>query len=328
MVVVRILGPLELGGGGGGLGGQKPRRVLAVLALHANEVVAADRLMEAVWADDPPRSARANLLTYVSSLRRCLPAGGGLVIEARAPGYRLLAERGSLDWDVFSASAVSARRVVSRDPDRARLLLRAALGLWRGPVLADVADGLVSFAPRIAALEEARLGAQVLLMEAELRAGRAAEVVGELAELTQAHPLDERLCGLRMLALCQCGRQADGVEAYHRMRRRLREELGIDPGGELSGVFERVLRGDARLDAGQAPAGDRAVAYERQGQGQGSFRGYCRARQMPGPLSGRRAAGGRWPYSGNRDAGQLARDEEHGAELAVNRHEQGRRANA
>ena len=250
LVELRILGPLELRGttGSAVLGGDKPRRLLGALALHANEVLSADRLVDVVWGDSPPRSAHANLLTYLSSLRRCLRSCAGLSIEARPPGYRLLADSGSLDSIRFVALSDSAREVVAGDPRKAGLLLREALGLWRGPLLADVADKLILLQPRIAAFEEARLSAQVLCIETDLIAGRHAEVIGELAELTRDHPLHEQLRGQHMLALYRCGRQAEALAEFHQLREQLRDELGIDPGTELGRLYEAILHADSQLN--------------------------------------------------------------------------------
>lgn len=252
---LRILGPLELRGpaGSAGLGGDKPRRVLGALALRANEVVPADRLIDLAWGGSPPRSAHANLLTYLSSLRRVLRPCAGLSLEARPPGYRLLGDAGSLDWLRFLDLARAAREVDPGDPGKAGLLLREALGLWRGPVLADVADGLAPLQPRIAALEEARLSAQVRCIEADLRAGRHAEVLGELAELTRDHPLHEQLRGQHMLALYRCGRQADALAVFHQLREHLADELGVDPEPCLGRLYEAILRADPRLDHAPAP---------------------------------------------------------------------------
>lgn len=251
---LRILGPLELRrpAGGVGLGGDKPRRLLGALALHVGEVIPADRLIDIAWGDSPPRSAHANLLTYLSSLRRALRPCAGLCIEARPPGYRLLGDSGSIDWLRFLALTDASRQVFPADPGKAAVLLREALVLWRGPVLADVADRLTLPQPRIAALEEARLSAQVLCVEAEMLTGRHADIVGELAELTREHPLHERLRGQHMLALYRCGRQADALAVFHELRGQLRDELGVDPGPALGTLYEAILRADPRLD--HAPA--------------------------------------------------------------------------
>jgi len=260
---LRILGPLELQGPTGrvGLGGDKPRRLLGALALHANKVVSADRLIDLAWGDSPPRSAHANLLTYLSSLRRALRSCAGLSIQARPPGYCLLGDSESLDWLRFLDLAGAAREVDPGDPGKAGLFLREALDLWRGPVLADVADRLTLLQPRIAALEEARLSAQVRCIEADLLAGRHAEVLGELAELTRDHPLHEQLRRQQMLALYRCGRQADALAVFHQLREHLADELGVDPGPGLGSLYEAILRADPQLDheSARRPGGPAAA---------------------------------------------------------------------
>jgi DNA-binding SARP family transcriptional activator len=304
---LRILGPLELRGptGSAGLGGDKPRRLLGALALHASEVVTADRLVDLAWGESPPRSAHANLLTYLSSLRRALRPCAGLSIEARPPGYRLLGDAQSLDWLRFLDLADAARQAHPADPGKAGLLLREALGLWRGPVLADVADRLTPLQPRIAALEEARLSAQVLCVEADLLAGRHAEVLGELAELTGGHPLHEQLRGQHMLALYRCGRPADALAVFHQLREQLRDELGVDPGPGLGRLYEAILRADPQLDHATAPGVPEAAAPA------SGARPVMPPRQLPGGASaftGRRDELGRLDefLTGERDSVPVA----------------------
>jgi DNA-binding SARP family transcriptional activator len=269
------------------LGGDKPRRLLGALALHANEVVPADRLIDLAWGDSPPRSAHANLLTYLSGLRRALRSCDGLSIEARPPGYRLAADPQSLDWLRFLAVADAAREVRPADPAKAGLLLREALALWRGPVLADVADRLTLLQPRIAALEEARLSAQVLCVDADLLAGRQADLLGELAELTGDHSLHEQLRGQHMLALYRCGRQADALAVFHQLREQLRDELGVDPGPGLGRLYQAILRADPQLDYAAAPGSPAAMAAGETGP----------AGPAAPPAS--RSAPARWPAAGD-----------------------------
>ncbi|MBV9379921.1 MAG: winged helix-turn-helix domain-containing protein, partial [Streptosporangiaceae bacterium] len=258
MPALRILGPLRLRGvtGDAALGGDKPRRLLAALALHANEAVSAGRLTEVVWGATPPRSARQNLQTYVWSLRRALKAAGdrGPLIEAVPPGYALRVEPEDLDWLRFVRLTAAAGECLARDPATASKLLREALGYWRGPVLADVADDLGALRPRIAAMEEARLSALEQRIQADLATGRHHELTGELAELAAAYPLRERLRAHQMLALYRCGRQAEALAAYHQLRAQLAEELGVDPGPEPQRLFEAMLRADPGLDVPAQPA--------------------------------------------------------------------------
>lgn len=247
-----ILGPLRLqcAAGDCGLGGVKPRRLLAALALHAGEVVSVDRLADVVWGDCPPRSARQNLNTYVWSLRRSLmaAAGGRLAVRPRPPGYMLDVAAGELDWDCFCELTGAAAECLSSDPAVAAGLLRQALDLWRGRALADIAEGLPLMQARLAAMEEARLTALERRIQADLAAGGHRAIVAELAELTAAHPLREQFGAHRMVALYRCGRQAEALSAFHELRAELADELGVEPGRELSMLYQAMLRGDPRLD--------------------------------------------------------------------------------
>lgn len=288
-----MLGPLRLQGGSEdtALGGVKPRRLLAALALHANEVVSADTLADILWGEQPPRSVRQNLQTYVWALRRALAAAGGPVIEARAPGYLLRAGPQDLDWLRFRELAQAAGGRLAHDPAAAAELLREALGCWRGRVVADVADDLHPLRARIAAMEEARLTALEQRIDADLALGRHRDLTGELAELVAAHPLRERFSVQQMLVLYRCGRQADAVAAFHDLRARLAEELGIDPGPPARTLYEAMLRADPALDAPEAEAArqaDSAGPAARTAPQRRSCRGSCprRCRISPaGPPS-------------------------------------------
>ena len=244
MPALMVLGPLRLRGEAGeaALGGIKPRRLLAVLALNAGEIVSADRLIDVVWNDLPPHSARQNLQTYVWFLRRLLAAAGRdrIRIEAQPPGYLLRAARGELDLHVFRSLSSAGAACLASDPARATKLLGEATALWRGPALDNLADGLPSLRPRIAALEEARLTALDQRIQADLALGRHREIVGELAELAGLYPLFEQFRAHQMVALYRCGRQAEALAVFGDLRRELAEELGIDPGPGL-----RRLRGQA-----------------------------------------------------------------------------------
>lgn len=252
-----VLGPLVLRGASGPvkLGGVKPRRLLAALALNAGRVISADRLIDIAWGEQPPRTARQNLHTYLWSLRRSLAAAAGprLVIQERPPGYLLRAAPGDLDWHRFRDLCSAARRCPSSDPVAGATLLRQALGLWRGPALFDVADGLPQLAARLAAMEEERLTALEQRIRADLAAGRHDELTAELAELAAAHPFREQFLAHQMVALYRCGRQAEALTGFHLLRERLADELGVDPSPELSRLYVAMLRGDAALDRPSAP---------------------------------------------------------------------------
>jgi len=243
-----VLGPLRLRGASGyaALGGVKPRRLLAALALNANRVVPAELLADVIWGDSRPRSARQNLQTYVWSLRTAAGAAGvpGRLIEARPPGYTLHAEPGDLDWLCFERLSREGSALLSRDPAGASRLFAVALGYWHGPVAADVADDLGPLLPRVIALEEARLSALDLRIQADLELGRHLELTGELSELVAAHPLRERFHAHYMLTLYRCGRRSDALAVFHDLRGRLAEELGVDPAPEVASLYQAMLGTD------------------------------------------------------------------------------------
>ena len=256
----RILGPLEAWEGGHemSLGGPRPRALLALLLLHANEVVSADRLIDELWGEDSPEDAAAALRVNVSRLRKTLPQD---VLTTRSPGYVLRVERDALDLHRFERLVDEGRSLLARGlAADASQRLREALALWRGPALADVA--YESFAQAaIARLEEIRVAATELRIDADLALGRHHELVGELEALVAEHPLRERLHGNLMTALYRSGRQADALSAYQDARHALVEELGIDPSPELQELERAILRQDHALDLQeQARAGVRAVA--------------------------------------------------------------------
>jgi DNA-binding SARP family transcriptional activator len=245
----RILGPLEVSTESGALtlGGQKQRAVLAVLLLEANRVVSVDRLLDSVWGEDPPRTAPTSLQNFISQLRKLL---GPDVLETRAPGYRLNVAPGRLDADRFRAAVDAAR---SLDPGERSAQLREALKLFRGLPLADFTFEAFAQA-EIARLEELRLTALESRVEADLEAGRHAELVGELEPLVEEHPLRERLRGQLMLALYRSGRQAEALETYQDARRGLVEELGIDPSPALQDLHGAILRQEVGLQPVGTPA--------------------------------------------------------------------------
>jgi DNA-binding SARP family transcriptional activator len=243
----RILGPLEVCSDGGALalGGRKQRALIAVLALHANEVVAADRLIDEVWGEDVPDDAAAAVRLNISRLRKVLPRD---VLVTRPPGYLLRVGPGELDLHRFERLVEEGRRLLAsgRAADAAARL-RDALALWRGPALADFA--YENFAQTaVARLEEIRLTALELRIDADLALGRHDELVGELKALVAEHPLRERFRGCLMTALYRSGRQAEALDVYHDARRTLVDELGIDPSPALQQLERAVLRQDHGLD--------------------------------------------------------------------------------
>ena len=243
----RILGPLEVWDEDVevSLGGPKPRALLAVLLLHPNEVVPADRLIDELWGEDSPEHAAGALRVNVSRLRKALPAD---TLTTRSPGYVIQVEPDDLDLHRFERLVEEGRDLRARGlaADAAERL-REALSLWRGPALADFA--YQSFAQAaIARLEEIRLAAVELRIDAELAVGRHDELVGELEALVAEEPLRERLRGYLMTALYRSGRQAEALSAYRDARQALVDQLGIEPGNELQELERAILRHEPALN--------------------------------------------------------------------------------
>lgn len=248
-----MLGPLEvaLGGSVVDLGPPKQRALLGELACHGNQAVSTGRLLRALWDDDPPPSAGKNLQVYVHRLRRIL---GEQRIVRRSPGYALLLGPNELDTYRFRRFVGDAHAAMAdRRPADARGLLVQALGLWRGPAFADVQS--ISVGCEAAGLEEERLAALELRLQAELGLGRHGEVVAELVNLVVAHPLREQLRGQLMVALYRSGRRAEALAAYREGRRLLVEELGLDPSPRLQELERAILAGNPALDLLGSPGG-------------------------------------------------------------------------
>ncbi|HJS26274.1 MAG TPA: BTAD domain-containing putative transcriptional regulator, partial [Actinomycetota bacterium] len=269
----QLLGPLTATNGDGpiAIGGPKQRLVLAHLLLNVNQTVPADQLIDALWGEESPETARGTLQSYVSRLRNVL---GSEAIEGRSPGYRLRAQPEELDTFRFESLLREAREN-GLGPQEALNALDEALGLWRGPALADLAFE-PSLLGEIARLEELRLTATEERSATRLDLGQHAEVVAELEAATAAHPLRERLWGQLVLALYRSGRQAEALAAFERARELLADELGIDPSRELQDIHERVLRQDESLQLpGEALRGYRLLDKI----GEGAFGSVFRAIQ-------------------------------------------------
>jgi YVTN family beta-propeller protein len=237
----RILGPLEVWEDGRELeiGTGRQRALLALLLLHEGEIVSTDHLIDELWGERPPPSAAKVLQGYVSQLRRALPAA---TIDTRAPGYRLRA--GVTDAAQFEQLLARAREQPATDAART---LRTALALWRGNPFADV-EYEAWAQTEIARLEQLRLAALEARIEADLESGAPPALVAEIEALVAEYPLRERFRGHLMLALYRAGRQADALQAYSAARRKLVEELGIEPGPELQDLQRRILAQDTALN--------------------------------------------------------------------------------
>jgi DNA-binding SARP family transcriptional activator len=260
-VEFRVLGPLEVDDNGEplALGGAKPRSLLAILLLNANQVVSTDRLIDELWGAEAPDTAPKALQVHVSQLRKVLepdrgPGEAGRVLVTRAPGYLLKLEPDELDLKRFERLAAKGHEALARrDPADAARLLREALALWRGPPLAEVA--FADFAQReISRLEELRLSVLEDRLQADLECGRHTEVIGELETLVAEEPLRERPRLQLMLALYRGGRQVEALDAYRQARRALVEELGIEPSRELKELEAAILEQDPALDLPRAAA--------------------------------------------------------------------------
>jgi DNA-binding SARP family transcriptional activator len=246
VIEFRVLGPLEARRAGRPipLGGPKQRALLAYLLLRANEPVPADELVEALWPRHHAEDARKALRVAVSRLRAAL--GTETTLATRAAGYELLVSDEQLDLHRFRALAAEGERSL-RAGDWAAAAARCeeALASWRGSALADVRnDGLGPDADR---LEEFRVHTIEQRVEAELALGRHSALVGDLDELVERHPYRERLRRQHMLALYRSGRQAEALASYRSARRRLVDELGIEPGPELQELERAILRQDPEL---------------------------------------------------------------------------------
>ncbi|TDD63924.1 BTAD domain-containing putative transcriptional regulator [Actinomadura rubrisoli] len=251
-----VLGPLEVRAEGGDpvkVADLKVRALLADLLAHAGRIVPADRLIDDLWGGALPANPAATLQARVSQLRRALEdaeEGGRALVESRPPGYRLNAR--PADAARFEELVERAREAA--DPAHRAALLGDALALWRGAAYADFADAAFA-GPEIARLDGLRLAAAEARAEARLELGEAEPVAAELGELVAGHPLRERLRAAYMRALYRTGRAAEALASYDEHRRRLRDDLGLDPDPGLAALHRAILRQDpAEAVARHVPA--------------------------------------------------------------------------
>jgi len=284
-IVFHILGPIEISVDGRSipLPGGYARSILGMLLLHPNRVLSPDDLIDALWRDNPPRTAPNVLQAHVVSLRRALRAGGERLVtrlETQPSGYRLRVEPQELDSELFEAAVADAQRLAPTDPGRAVAELRLGLRGWRGTVDAGEKDSSAA-AGAITRLEELRLGACETLAELNLQLGRARDAVADLEPLAREHPFRERFHALLMIALYRTGRQADALAAYRSVRDTLVDELGVEPGPELRALELAVLRQEPGL-MGIAPGAPAAIeAGSEAGPAGGSSAGAAAIHHMP-----------------------------------------------
>ncbi len=247
----RVLGPIEVRKEGCivALGGPHLRNLLAMLLVDAGRVVAVDRLIDGLWGETPPKTALTALHGLVSRLRRALTSGDGQPspLVSRPPGYVLEVAPAHLDLHEFERLVEAGRRAMARgDAAESVAHLGAAQSLWSGPALGGVTADVLTWT-EVPRLEELRVAVLEDRIDAELALGRHAEVVAELHALVAAHPRRERLRAAHMLALYRGGRQAEALASYQDIRRRLREEVGLDPGQVLRSVEQAILSRDPGL---------------------------------------------------------------------------------
>ncbi|MEU3353824.1 AfsR/SARP family transcriptional regulator [Streptomyces sp. NPDC037389] len=239
----------------------KPRQILALLGSHANHVLPVRTLMEEIWGTAPPHSALTTLHTYILQLRRRLAVALGPdpalrakdILVTKYGGYRWEAPPGTVDVTRYEALVGAGRAAAEAyRHDEAAVCFRRALALWRGPALVDVRIGPV-LRIQVARLEESRLGVLERCLEAELRLGRHVELLAELVELTGHHPLHEGLHAQCMTAFYRAGRPWQALDVYQGLRRRLVEDLGLEPSPRLRRLQQAVLSADPQLDEPDPP---------------------------------------------------------------------------
>jgi DNA-binding SARP family transcriptional activator len=252
-VLFRVLGPLEVVGPDGPVpvNGIKRRATLGFLLMHANRVVATSRLVHGLWpVDDAPKSARKILQNAIWGLRGTIGVAdptGGAALVTQPPGYMLRLDPAQVDLYRFhQLMAEGQADLAAGTPESAARRLREALALWHGPALADLVEVGICW-PELTAIQNARLDAMEVYFDAELACGRHHAVLADLEAMVEAEPLREGSCGQFMLALYRCGRQADALGVYSRVRSALVEDLGLEPGRALQTLQQQILTHDPAL---------------------------------------------------------------------------------
>ncbi|MDQ0935971.1 AfsR/SARP family transcriptional regulator [Streptomyces turgidiscabies] len=258
---IGILGPLVVGAHGREAvpSAPKPRRLLALLAARADQVVSVDLIVDEIWESSPPISVVTTVQTYIVLLRRLLAeslqvSGAEVtkdVLTYTGWGYRLASYTGNHDARLFTRYAdIGRNALVAGDSCRASAELHKALAFWRGPALADVRVGPHLLAHRTS-LEEQHMCAIEQRIEADLRLGRHHELIGELSGLVVQHPLHENVHSLLMISLYRSGRPGQAIETFRKLQQNLRNELGIEPSMHVQTVLQGILRRDSSLEADQ-----------------------------------------------------------------------------
>lgn len=255
---IKVLGSLVITSAGRSAvpSAPKPRQVAGVLLLNANRVVTVGALARELWGEHPPPSASTTLQTYILQFRKLLAAALNVpsaliardVLQTASVGYQLVAPPNALDVHRYEQLLHEGRAALAvGDNESAAALLRAALEIWRDPVLVDVRPGPV-LQVKIQRLEESRLGAIEQRIEADVRLGRHHEVLSELIELTAEHRLHENLHAQLILALYRAGRRSHALAAYRALRTALTEELGLEPSPRVDRLHQAILTCDPGLD--------------------------------------------------------------------------------
>ena len=260
---IQVLGPLS-----GHVNGMsivptagKPRQILALLALYPGRVMPVPTLMEEIWGTELPLSALTTLQTYILQLRRRLgtamgpdaPGTAKDVLATRHGGYLLQIPPEAVDVHEYERLVAEGQQAFEEGEDeRAARTYRQALELWQGSALVDVRVGPI-LEIEVMRLEESRLVTRERRIDADLRLGRHVEVIAELTDLIARHPQHEGLHSQAMVALYRSGRQATALDVFHRLRRRLIEELGVEPSPQLQRLHQAMLAVDPQLDIASSP---------------------------------------------------------------------------